>query len=48
MRAVFYFLMTHPVEYGKVQAEIEQAAAAGKLNFPVKYAEALKLPYLWA
>lgn len=48
MRAVFYFLMTHPVEYSMVQAEIDQAAKAGDLSFPVKYAEALKLPYLCA
>ena len=48
MRACLYFLMKSPEEYQKVQAEMDHAVAEGELHFPVKYAEAVKLPLLCA
>lgn len=48
MRAVFYYLMTNPETYQKLMSELDKAAAKGELSSPVKYAEAIKLPYLCA
>lgn len=48
MRAVFYYLMKSPAVYRKVLVEIDEAAAQGKLSTPIKYAEAIELPYLCA
>lgn len=48
MRATIYFLVKDPDRYRLVQDEIDQAAAAGELSNPVKYAEAIKMPLLCA
>jgi cytochrome P450 len=47
MRSIFYFLMKKPKFYKKLQEEIDAATARGELSEPtVRYAEAVKLPYL--
>ncbi|KIY01582.1 uncharacterized protein Z520_03134 [Fonsecaea multimorphosa CBS 102226] len=48
MRAIFYYLMNTPQAYRKLQVELDDAAANGKISSPVKYAEALELPFLCA
>lgn len=48
LRAVFYFLMKTPAAYKRAQEEIDAAVARRALSSPVKYAEALKLPFLCA
>ncbi|KIV93696.1 hypothetical protein, variant [Exophiala mesophila] len=48
LRSVFYHLMKHPAVYAKLLAEIDEATAQGQLSEPVKYAEAIKLPFLCA
>ncbi|KAI0482569.1 cytochrome P450 oxidoreductase [Xylariaceae sp. FL0804] len=47
-RGVFYNLMKHPKVYVALQREIDEAAAAGRLSSPVRYAEAVQLPLLCA
>lgn len=48
--AISYFLMKHPKAYAKLQAEIDQADAAGKLSEIPTFAETNHeaLPYLAA
>ena len=41
-------MMKTPNAYCKLQEEVDQAAANGELSSPVKYAEAIKLPFLCA
>lgn len=49
MRAVFYYLMRCPVAYERLLSELDTATESGALSAPnVKYAEAVKLPYLIA
>ncbi|KIW22183.1 uncharacterized protein PV07_12094 [Cladophialophora immunda] len=48
MRAIFYFLFKSPQAYQKLQAELDDAVANGKISSPVKYAEAIELPFLCA
>ncbi|KAF2801150.1 cytochrome P450 [Melanomma pulvis-pyrius CBS 109.77] len=48
LRAIFYYMMKHPETLVKAQAEIDAASAAGILSTPVKYNEAVALPYLSA
>lgn len=48
MRAVLYFLMKTPTAYRRLQEEIDNAVAKGELSSPVKYAEAIQLPFLCA
>jgi cytochrome P450 len=48
MRAVLYQLLTHPEALKKLLAELEDARDSGALSIPVKYAEAIKLPYFAA
>ncbi|KIW60511.1 hypothetical protein PV05_00723 [Exophiala xenobiotica] len=47
-RSVFYHLMKNPAVYEQVLQEIDTAAEKGELSSPVKYAEAIKLPFLCA
>lgn len=48
MRSILYNLMKAPGVYGKVMAEIDAAAAEGRLSDPVKYSEAIQMPYFVA
>ncbi|GAB7353809.1 hypothetical protein MBLNU459_g4187t1 [Dothideomycetes sp. NU459] len=48
LRSVFYHLIKTPSVYAQLMAELDAAAAAGQLSFPVQYAEAIKLPLLCA
>lgn len=48
LRAAFYFIIRDRDIYHRVQAEVDDANKKGELSFPVKYAEALKLPLLCA
>lgn len=49
MRSVFYHLMRSPAHYNALLTEIDNATSTGDLSAPnVKYAEAIKLPYLVA
>ena len=47
-RTVFYHLMKYPDAYEKLLKEVDEAAMNGQLSSPVKYSEAIKLPYLCA
>ncbi|KAK4935422.1 hypothetical protein LTR10_023527 [Elasticomyces elasticus] len=47
-RSVFYHLMRYPAVYDQLLQEIDTAADNGQLSSPVKYAEAVKLPFLCA
>lgn len=40
--------MKHPSVYAELMSELDAAANNGQLSFPVKYAEAIKLPLLCA
>lgn len=40
--------MKNPDVYDQLQKEIDDAAESGQLPFPVKYADAIKLPFLCA
>jgi len=40
------YVMTTPHVYYRLQGEIDDAIAAGKISSPVKQAEAKELPYL--
>lgn len=46
LRAIFYYTMKHPYTMQKLQAEIDTAFAAGQITSPVKYNDAIRLPYL--
>lgn len=48
MRSILYFLMKHRDTYEKLTAEVTTAMKAGKLSVPVRYSEAMQLPYLVA
>lgn len=49
IRAILYYLMKAPEAMRKLVDEIDEANAAGRLSRPrLKYAEAVKLPYLVA
>ncbi|OAL30862.1 hypothetical protein AYO20_08555 [Fonsecaea nubica] len=48
IRSIFYHIVKDPKVYQRLRAEIDQANAEGELSFPVKHAQALKLPYLCA
>lgn len=48
LTAIFYFLHKHPATLAKLRAEIEEAFADGTLTYPVRYNDAIKLPYLHA
>ena len=46
MSSLAYQLLTHPKAYARLQQEIDDGFAQGTLTSPVKYAQAIKLPYL--
>jgi hypothetical protein len=48
MRSILYNLMKHPETYHKLTAEIDAAARESKLSDPIKYSEAMRLPYFVA
>jgi len=48
LRGALYHLCKNRKCYDKVMAEIDAADAAGELSTPIKYAEAVKMPYLIA
>ncbi|RDL41768.1 uncharacterized protein BP5553_01747 [Venustampulla echinocandica] len=48
MRSVFYYLAKSPAVYREVLAELDKAFAEGQLSIPVKFSEAIKLPFLCA
>lgn len=46
LRAVFYYLMRNADSYKKLQREIDDLDAAGKLSPVISYAESLQMDYL--
>jgi cytochrome P450 len=48
LRAVFYFLMKNPEKMDKLTRHIDFAFEIGTLSHPVRYDQAMKLPYLKA
>ncbi|KAJ5897370.1 cytochrome P450 [Penicillium tannophilum] len=46
LRAIIYFLVQNEPVYRKLQKEIDEANAAGRLSDYITYAECLELPYL--
>ena len=48
IRIVMLSLLANPPAYRKLQAEIDEAIAAGKISSPIKDSEARELPYLQA
>ena len=48
IRIVMLSLLGNPPAYRKLQAEIDEAIAAGKISSPIKDSEARELPYLQA
>ena len=48
MRAIVHHLLTHPKVLQRLQSELDEAYAAGKITTPVAYAGASRLPYLCA
>lgn len=49
VRVIMYLIMTNPLVYAKLRAELDEAEQAGKMSFPVLTdAEAKSLPYLQA
>ena len=47
IRATMLFLLTNPIAYMRLRAEIDEAVANGRISYPVvKNQEALELPYL--
>ncbi len=48
IRSGILFLISNPIAYRRLQAEIDAASARGKLSSPIRDEEARKLPYLQA
>ncbi|EXJ84620.1 hypothetical protein A1O3_05290 [Capronia epimyces CBS 606.96] len=48
LRSVFYHLFKNPTVYKQLVQEIDEAAERGQLSSPVKYSEAIQLPFLCA
>ncbi|KAH9905239.1 cytochrome P450 oxidoreductase [Xylariomycetidae sp. FL2044] len=48
LRAVFYYLMKHPGDYDTLMSEVDAATKDGRLSSPVRYCEAIQLPFLCA
>ncbi|KAF8488119.1 cytochrome P450 [Gautieria morchelliformis] len=48
MLAFLRYVYSHPVTLKRLREEMDQAIAAGHLTFPVAYAEASRLEFLWA
>lgn len=48
MSSILGHLIRNPIAYGKLTSEIDTATAEGSFSMPIKYKEAIKLPYLRA
>jgi hypothetical protein len=48
MVAFLRYVYAHPVTLKRLREEMDQANAAGHLTFPITYAEASRLAFLWA
>lgn len=48
MRSIIYQLLIHPSALQTLQAELDRAYAEDCLTLPIRYAEAIKLPYFCA
>jgi hypothetical protein len=48
LRGVLYFLMRTPSTYARVISELDSAIVSNSLSNPIKFSEAVKLPYLCA
>ncbi|KAF9507969.1 hypothetical protein BS47DRAFT_264641 [Hydnum rufescens UP504] len=48
MTGFFYYVLTHPTVYQRLQAEIDSAFEAGHISTPVTYAQGVRLEYLQA
>lgn len=48
MRAVVDGLLRNPTAYHHLQKKLDDAVADGRINVPVRYADAIKLPYFTA
>lgn len=48
MRSILYHLMKNPDAYSKLMLELDTAVARGEVSEPVKYSEAIRLPFLCA
>ncbi|KAL5877151.1 hypothetical protein ACKVWC_006309 [Pyricularia oryzae] len=48
IRSTLLFIITNPAVYSRLQAEIDAAAAEGRISSPITDAEARALPYLQA
>jgi hypothetical protein len=45
LRAFVYYMVKNPTVRKKLQEEIDEAVGRGQLDFPCKYADAVKLEY---
>ena len=48
LTSIFYHLHRHPTTLLKLRAEIDTAFSTGQLTYPVRFSQAIKLPYLHA
>jgi cytochrome P450 len=48
IRFIFLHLLCNPSAYRKLQKEIDDGIASGKISSPIKHSEARELPYLQA
>jgi cytochrome P450 len=48
LTAIFYFLHKYPDKLARLRNEIDNAFATGALTSPIRYTDAIKLPYLHA
>ncbi|EXJ67688.1 uncharacterized protein A1O5_09034 [Cladophialophora psammophila CBS 110553] len=48
LTSIFYYLHKNPYTLAKLRAEIEEAFTNGTLKYPIRYNDAIKLPYLHA
>ncbi|KAL3448088.1 cytochrome P450 [Aspergillus insuetus] len=48
LTSIFYHVHKHPQALAKLRAEIDGAFEDGRLQFPIRYSDARKLPYLHA
>jgi cytochrome P450 len=48
LAGLFYYVLTHPTVYERLQAEIDSAFEAQRISMPVTYAQGVKLEYLQA
>lgn len=46
--SIFYFLHKHPTVLRRLLDELDNAFASGKLSYPIRYSDAIKIRYLWA